>query len=165
VFLLWKTSNLSAAFAQLHHVDLKHHGCRDVGVSASAVSANVMLQTYNVNFSGICTTDVNFFRCVILWYRKDGLWQHVRQSWITFNQGKNCTNDVIAIIAYISGFQPGVATPGGSLVIFLGRKSFWQNYSYLLLYFIFLMELLFVVDKIIRSPGKNDSLLFHSKLF
>jgi len=33
------------------------------------------------------------------------------------------------------------------------------------LYFIFLMELLFVVAKIIGSPSKNDSLLFHSKLF
>jgi len=27
------------------------------------------------------------------------------------------------------------------------------------------MEALFVVAKIIGSPGKNDSLLFHSKLF
>jgi len=27
------------------------------------------------------------------------------------------------------------------------------------------MEALFVVDKIIGSPAKNDSLLFHSKLF
>jgi len=27
------------------------------------------------------------------------------------------------------------------------------------------MELLFVVAKKIGSPGKNDSLLFHSKLF
>ena len=45
------------------------------------------------------------------------------------------------------------------------RESFWQKYSYLLLYFIFLMELLFVVAKILGSPGKNDSLLFHSKLF
>jgi len=67
-------------FAQLHHVDLKHRGCRDVGVSASAVCANVMLQTYNVNFSGVCTTDADFFHCVILWYSNDGLWQHVRQS-------------------------------------------------------------------------------------
>ena len=39
------------------------------------------------------------------------------------------------------------------------------KYSYLLFYFIFLMELLFVIAKIIGSPGKNDSLLFHSKLF
>jgi len=27
------------------------------------------------------------------------------------------------------------------------------------------MELLFVVAKLVGSPGKNDSLLFHSKLF
>ena len=42
-------------FAELHHVDLKHRECRDAGVSASAVSANVLLQTYNANFSAICT--------------------------------------------------------------------------------------------------------------
>jgi len=46
-----------------------------------------------------------------------------------------------------------------------GRESFWQKYSYLLLYFMFLMELLFVVAKIIGSPGKNDSLLFIQNCF
>jgi len=53
------------------------------------------------------------------------------------------------------------------IVCFFSRdcKSFRQKYLYLLLYFIFFMELLFVVAKIIGSPGKNDSLLFHSKLF
>jgi len=30
--------------------------------------------------SGICTADIDFFRCVILWYSNDRLWQHVRQS-------------------------------------------------------------------------------------
>jgi len=68
-------------FAQLHYVDLKHRGYRDVGVSARTASANVMLQTYNVSFSGIRTTDIDFFRCdFMVAYRNDGLWQHVRQS-------------------------------------------------------------------------------------
>jgi len=39
-----------------------------------------------------------------------------------------------------SGFQPG-----GGLLFSRDCKSFWQKYSYSLLYFIFLMELLFVV--------------------
>jgi len=38
---------------------------RHVGMSASAVSANVTLQTYNVNFSGICTTDIDFS---VVWF-------------------------------------------------------------------------------------------------
>jgi len=33
------------------------------------------------------------------------------------------------------------------------------------IFYISYMEPLFVVAKIIGSPGKNDSLLFHSKLF
>jgi len=53
-------------FPQLHHVALKHRGYRDVGVSASAVSANVTQQTHTVNFSGICAADIEFFRFVIL---------------------------------------------------------------------------------------------------
>jgi len=53
-------------FAQLHHVVLKRREYRDAGVTASAVSANATLQTHNVNFSGICTAVIEFFRCVIL---------------------------------------------------------------------------------------------------
>jgi len=35
---------------------------------------------------------------MILKYSNVRLWQHERQSEITFNQGKNCRNEVIAII-------------------------------------------------------------------
>jgi len=59
-----------------------------------------------------------------------------------------------------SGFQAW-----GRLPFLWGRQSFSQKYSYLLLYFTFFMELIFVVAKIIGSPGKNDSLLFHSNYF
>jgi len=59
-----------------------------------------------------------------------------------------------------SGFQPGIVS------FFLGVvRASDKKYSYLLLCFIFLMEPLFVVAKIIGSPGKNGSLRFHSKLF
>jgi len=68
-------------FPQPHHFDLKHRGYRNVGVSASTASANVTFQTYNVSFSGICTTDIEFFHCdFMVACSNDGLWQHVRQS-------------------------------------------------------------------------------------
>jgi len=65
----------------------------------------------------------------------------------------------------VAAFRTVVFSLG--LVCFFSRncKSIIQKYSYLLLYFIFLMELLFVVATIIGSPGKNVSLLFHSEFF
>jgi len=49
----------------------------------------------------------------------------------------------------------------GSFIFFLGvTRASNKNIHIYFSIFIFLMELLFVVAKIIRSPGKNDSLLF-----
>jgi len=49
--------------------------------------------------------------------------------------------------------------------LYLGVVRASNKNIHIYFYFIFLMELLFVVAKIIGSPGKNDSLLLHSKLF
>jgi len=60
-----------------------------------------------------------------------------------------------------SGFQPGVRLPFS-----LGsRELLIKIFKLSSAFYIQPMEQLFVVAKIIESPGKNDCLLFHSKLF
>ena len=77
------------------------------------------------------------------------------------------SSTVLHIVTFVrtSGFQLGGCNPCVFLTFFLGVV---RAYKSIHIYFYNLFRLwkyLFVVAKIIGSPGKNDSLLFHSNLF
>jgi len=61
----------------------------------------------------------------------------------------------------VQWFSTWVATPWGSFAFFLSELLI-KLFMITCIFYISCMEPLFVVDKPVASPGKNDSLLFHS---
>jgi len=65
-----------------------------------------------------------------------------------------------------SGFRYGAATTVGSFDFFKGsRELLTKIFIINPIFYILHMQPLFIAAKMIGSHGKNDSLLFHSKLF